>query len=146
MIIETQYFGAIEYEEADLFQFPYGIYGFEDYKNFLLIPFDQNNTSIYCLQNLEDSQLSFIVINPYHVDKDYTPNVSDEDKKTVHIKEDTNVTFLNICTIKDPLPNSTINMRCPLLINLDSRCGKQILLEEEQYTMRHPWSLKKEAN
>ena len=39
MEVDTKYFGRITVEEADVFYFQNGLYGFAEEKQFLLLPF-----------------------------------------------------------------------------------------------------------
>ena len=41
MVIETREFGFIEIDEKDIIHFPYGIYGFEDIKDYMDVIYRQ---------------------------------------------------------------------------------------------------------
>ena len=62
MQIMTKYFFSIDYQEEEVISFENGIFGFEDYKKFILIPFDRDNNNICCLQSIEEETLAFKLI------------------------------------------------------------------------------------
>ncbi len=39
MKTETKYFGPVEYEQEEVISFPSGLFGFEEEKEFLMLPF-----------------------------------------------------------------------------------------------------------
>ena len=43
-----------------------------------------------------------------------------------------------IVTLKQPLSESTANLMGPLFINIRERVGKQILIENDAYSLREP--------
>ena len=64
MTADTKYFGPVDYEADDLIRFPSGLFGFEDEKQFLLLPFEGSGGDLLCLQSLSTPSLSFVVMNP----------------------------------------------------------------------------------
>ena len=36
------------------------------------------------------------------------------------------------------LANSTVNLKCPVAINVETRTARQVILDTEEYEMRHP--------
>lgn len=51
--IQSKYFGEVEYESKDLVRFSTGPFGFEEEREFLLMPFDGSDGSMLCLQSVE---------------------------------------------------------------------------------------------
>ncbi|HBF64705.1 MAG TPA: flagellar assembly protein FliW, partial [Clostridium sp.] len=74
MELVTKYFSNMTYEDNDVIIFNNGLFGFEKYKKFLLIRFDDHENSPVCLQSIEDADIAFVMINPYNFIHDY--NVS----------------------------------------------------------------------
>ncbi|MGB5822843.1 MAG: flagellar assembly protein FliW [Proteocatella sp.] len=138
MEISTKYFDRISVPEEDVVFFEHGIFGFEKYKKFVLINFEPDNDDIMCLQSMQDSQLAFVIMNPFNIQADYCPSLSDMDIKNLDITETTQgVLYYVICVVKDEIADSTVNLKCPIVINPENKKAKQLILEEEQYTFRH---------
>lgn len=61
----TKYFGELSFKDDEILDFKNGLFGFEKYRYFSLIRFDNDNGNILCLQSLEESELAFPVINRF---------------------------------------------------------------------------------
>lgn len=136
MNTNTKYFGNIDYEQPDILFLKEGLYGFEDYHSFLLIRFEADNPDLLCLQSLEDESLAFVLVNPFSVQAAYTPRPLAEDMRALELSDDSEVSYYALCVIREPLKESTVNLKCPLLINSLTRNAKQIILED--YPLKHP--------
>ena len=53
MQTNTKYFGAVTYEEEDVLTFPQGLFGFEEERSFLLLPFAGSDGNLLCFQSLQ---------------------------------------------------------------------------------------------
>ena len=42
-----------------------------------------------------------------------------------------------LCAVKNPVANSTVNLRCPIALNDESRRAIQVILDTDRYHMRH---------
>ena len=43
-----------------------------------------------------------------------------------------------LCVVKNPVSDSTVNLKCPVAINPETRVAYQVILDTEDYEMRHP--------
>ena len=50
MHLMTKYFGQIDYDPTEVLSFPNGIFGFEEEKQFLLLPFHGGGGNLLCIQ------------------------------------------------------------------------------------------------
>lgn len=137
MEIMTKYFGKLYFEESEVLNFENGLFGFESYKKFSLIRFDNENGNILCLQSLEESELAFPVINPFSFIPDYCPLLNDESLKKLNLNNEKEALFYNICVIRPVLKDSTVNLRCPIVVNPDNRKAMQVILDNSQYSFKY---------
>lgn len=138
MRISTKYFDDVEVSESDIIYFEDGIFGFEYVHKYVIMEFEKGSDNILCLQNIEDSELAFILMNPFDLKSDYEPKLSDEDIKSLKIEsEDEGVLYYVICVVKDTIAESTVNLKCPIVINPQNKRAKQIILDSLDYTFRH---------
>ncbi len=135
MKTNTKYFGEIEYGEEDVYTFPKGLFGFEDENAFLMLPFSAEGT-LFSLQSLKTAGLSFVAVDPFTVMPDYAPELQPDELKELGVSDSHELFFYALCAVKDPVANSTLNLRCPIAIN-DSRVAMQVILEDDRYGMRH---------
>jgi flagellar assembly factor FliW len=136
---DTKYFGEIEYSEDEIIRFPKGLYGFEDEHEFLLLPFSGKNT-LYSLQSLKTPQLAFVMVDPFTLDTGYAPVLQKEELQAMGVEKSEELYFYTMCVVKDPVGESTVNLKCPVAIHADELVAEQFILEGEQYHMRHKLS------
>ena len=149
MIIQTKYFGEVSYDETDTLHFPEGLFGFEDEKEFLLIPFgdDPQTASLLCLQSTATGGLAFVVMNPFYLNPDYAPVLQPAELRSLEATESQELCYYVLCVVREPVSESTVNFKCPVAINDTTRVSMQVILETDSYNMRHLLSefQKKEA-
>lgn len=140
MEVSTKYFSNIQYNEDEVIYFKNGLFGFENFKKYLLIRFDNNNNNLICLQSIEEESIAFVMINPYNFINDYNLSLSEEDFKQLQVDDITNILVYNICVLNDDISKSTANMKCPIVINPQTRNAKQLILEDSSYEFKYPFS------
>lgn len=140
MKIQTKYFGEIEYDHDDVVTFPVGMFGFEYEHEFLLIPFEGSCENLLSLQSINTPTLSFVVMNPFSLSADYTPELQPAELKALGVKESGELGYYVLCVVKNPISTSTVNLKCPIAINVDTRAARQVILDTDRYEMRHPLS------
>lgn len=137
MKLQTKYFGEIEYDADDCFSFPNGLYGFEEEKDFLLIPFEGSQSSLLCLQSIQTPSLAFVLMDPFSLRQDYTPVLQKAELDMLGAESYDELCYYVMCIVKQPISESTLNLKCPVAINPNTRVSMQVILDSDQYGMRH---------
>jgi flagellar assembly factor FliW len=135
--INAKYFGPVSYEEKELIHIINGLIGFESYNEYLPIPFQEGDDSLISLQCLEDEDLSFILMNPFSICQDYSPELSDQELKELGAESADDISYYVISVIRESVAQSTVNLKAPLAVNAINRQAKQVILEQAEYTFRH---------
>lgn len=133
----TKYFGEIEYEQTDVLHFARGIFAFEDEHEFLLLPFADSDGALLCLQSLTTPNLAFVLMNPFSLKPDYAPVLQPEEMKALGVEDSRELCFYTMCVVKSPVAESTLNLKCPVAINDENGQAMQVILEGNEYGMRH---------
>lgn len=118
--------------------FPLGLLGFSACRRFTLKRFepgDGNESPFLILESLDEA-LSFPVIHPNFVSRDYSVPLFPELLDSLGAKSESELLPLLIVTVRDRVENSTVNLQGPLLIGVVSRIGMQLVVEE--FPLRHP--------
>lgn len=134
MIIKTKHFGEIQLEENMILHFENGVFGFEDENEFVLLQFSKEDEFLLSLQSVKTPYLAFTVVNPFMLMPEYKPVLSEKDLEYMKAEKSEDLCFYSMCTIKKPISESTINLRCPIVINDRTKSAIQIILED--YEMR----------
>ncbi len=125
------------YTESELICFKDGIFGFEQYKRFLPLPIEEDSDAILCLQSIDNTELSFVIMNPFYLKEDYIPMLSSADYNKLGTKSTEFLSFYVICVIGPSSEESTVNLKCPIVVNTKNRQAVQVILESDEYHMRH---------
>ena len=135
--IETRDFGTIEVDENDVYDFPNGLYAFEDNKRFaLLSPLGEDVYPMW-LQSLDDPGLCFIVFNPVLIDEGFTVVLADNERSLLGLDSDASAMALVIAKVPADYKHTTVNMKSPIVINKDARKAIQVILPLD-YPFRLP--------
>lgn len=140
MTIQTKLFGNIEVDEQKKISFENGIIGFPDLKNFLLI-FDEekkDEATISWLQSIEEPGFAIPVMNPLLANTSYNPTVNDELLEPLGDLDPNEMLVLVTVTIPADVKNMTVNLKAPIIINAITRKACQIVVENEDYTVKYP--------
>ncbi len=136
MKADTKYFGPIEFTQEDILHFPKGLFGFEDEHEFLVLPF-AGDGKLYCLQSIATPHLAFVAMDPFVLKAGYAPVLEEEELKELGKEKSEDLFYYALCAVKNPVAESTVNLKCPIAINDESRVAVQVILGGDEYHMRH---------
>ncbi|WP_016837987.1 flagellar assembly protein FliW [Ureibacillus thermosphaericus] len=138
MQIHTKFLGEVEIQEEEVITLTSGLLGLEEYKKYVLLPLDKDSP-LAIFQSIEESQIGFVVAYPFAFKKDYAFDISEVDRKELQVEKEEDVIAYSIVTLKEPFEESTLNLLAPIVINSVKKCGKQIVLQDNQaYPLRFP--------
>lgn len=140
MKIQTDYYGEVEYGKEDLVTLVEGLFGFPDLKYYLPLCLSEEDDSMIMLQSTERPEVAFLLINPVFLCPDYTAVLTPEELSYLKVSDSGELSYYVICVIRDNYLDNTVNLKCPLAINPQTRMGMQIILESSPYGFRHKLS------
>ncbi|MDR2028140.1 MAG: flagellar assembly protein FliW [Treponema sp.] len=135
MKVVTKAYGLIDVDERQKITFPMGLYGFESFKDYILL--DAERQPFYWLQSIEVEQIAFILVNPFLFRPDYEVDVNDEDLKDIGISGPEKALIFSVVTIPGDGSPMTANLQGPLIINRESRFGRQAVLTDPRWKTKH---------
>ncbi|MCR5521541.1 MAG: flagellar assembly protein FliW [Lachnospiraceae bacterium] len=138
MRINTRYFGTVDLDDDKVIMFDDGLFGFEEYKKFVLIFNNEakERPAISWLQSVDEQALALPVMIPTIVKPDYNPVVEDDALETLGEWNEENISVLVTVTVPEDLTNMTTNLKAPIIINTDSMKGVQTVVENQDYEIR----------
>ncbi len=137
MIIQTDFYGEVEYKKEDLITIPDGLFGFTELKYYLPLQLNPDDDSVIMLQSTEQTGVVFALINPNYLCSDYTPELTPEELSFLEVPESGELSFYVICITRDNYLENTVNLKCPIAINPKTRKGMQLILDDARYDYRH---------
>lgn len=135
MKLKTKPYGVIDVDERQAVEFPFGIFGFENLKRYVLL--DAEQQPFYWLQSTDVQDVAFILINPFLFRPDYNIDVPDEDLDEIDITDPRQALVFAIVTIPDNQSKMTANLQGPIIINKDSRKGRQSISSNVKWKVKH---------
>lgn len=136
-IVKTTRFGEIEYNADEVIYFPKGILGFEDDVKYLLIKPDLESPFAF-LQSIITPELTFVVAEPFSFYHEYEFELAESVKEELEIEKIEDVAIWSILTIPEDFQKATINLLAPIIINVNKRIAKQIVLNESKHSIKSP--------
>ena len=116
--------------------FKRGIPGFESLKNFKIDEIKDNEK--FKVMSSLDEEVSFVVVSPFDFYSEYELNLDNETMKDLEVKDSKDVLILNIITLGETLEKSTINLKAPIVININNNLAKQYIIQYDTYDTKHP--------
>ncbi|MDR0320316.1 MAG: flagellar assembly protein FliW [Treponema sp.] len=135
MKVDTKAFGQIDVEEKQKVTIPQGLFGFEDYKEYVLI--DAEAQPFIWLQSINEKEIAFILLNPFIFRKDYELNITNEELSEIGLKSPENAMILVIITIPQDGGPITANLQGPIVINTENMTAMQAILADAKWKTKH---------
>jgi flagellar assembly factor FliW len=135
--IETRNFGSIEVRSDQIITLDPGLLGFTQYHRFVIIEHHQEAPFLW-LQCLDKADLAFVVIDPRFLLPDYHPGPLAQILRDMAGEGPEDIKVLVILTIPPGKPQDmTANLMGPVVINLKTRQGRQVIVDDPNYSHKH---------
>ncbi len=135
MVIETSRFGTVEVDEDRLIEFPKGVLGFPNQRQYALIQ-TGDQSSFYWLQSVDRSELAFVVCDPRLFVPDYRVPIRADELAQLGLEDPSGAqVFVIVNKVEEML---TGNLQGPLVVNCETRVAKQLVLSDRRHTTRQP--------
>lgn len=137
MKIHSNLLGELEFDDNMSIHFSQGIPGFENDKQFILIPMEVNSPFFY-LQSINNEDLCLLLADPFVFFPDYEIDIDDlEMQKLDFDNEKAQLAIYLVLSVPADFKQTTANLRAPIVINPDKRKGMQYISSKTVYTTRH---------
>ena len=137
MTFQSARFGEIEFPQQDVVTLSNGLLGFEDQKRFLILQHGEGGPFRW-FHSIDSDCLAFLVVDPAYFVPHYSPELKGEYADELGLNEETHRLVYTIVTIPKGKPEEmTINLAGPIVINAESKVARQVVVEDEEYSVRH---------
>jgi flagellar assembly factor FliW len=130
-------FGNCTYAESEVIAFPWGLPGFPQLRQFLVLSVPGQDGFIW-LQSLDDVKVAMPLCDPWSLFDDYEAHLPQYAKQSMGIGAPDDFCIMCVCVVGKGAAEMTINLLAPVVINLKTRVGRQITLENQAYSVRTP--------
>ena len=134
MKYDTRKFGTLELDPDAILVFPDGLIGFQNQRHWVLLS-ESNSDTVGWLQSLDDPGLAFCVVTPGAFVAEYALRVHRRELDELPwSREDRS---LVLALVSNQGAYLTMNLKAPLLINLDRYVGRQVISCDDR-ALRYP--------
>ncbi len=126
---------GVEWTEDQVIHFPNGLPGFENARKFIIMSVPEHQP-FHWMECVDGNDIRFAIINPLSFRPDYEPKVKKDELVALNIQDRKELLLYVIVTLRQPLLESTANLMGPLFINIRERVGRQIIIENDAYSLR----------
>ena len=134
MKAKTRLFGTIDIADDKIITMEKGMIGFPDLKKFALI-FDEEKKDrdfkIMWLQSMDDGDIAFPVTDPTYIQETYAPSVNEEIIAHLGAMDEDNTYLLVTVTVPQKVTDLSVNLKAPIVINMDTNKGAQVVSEDD---------------
>ena len=114
--------------QDDILGVPDGVPAFENATKFTLITTEDIQPFLY-LKSVDIEDLGFVCIDPFLIYPDYLVKISAADMATLQLKDPKDALVFCFVTVKPEPKDNSANLLAPIIINIQNRKGKQVILE-----------------
>lgn len=133
MLLNTRHFGEIEIDENNIIQFDEGLLGFEYVKQYIIVENPDPELPFHWLQAVDEPWLAFVITSPFLFKPDYAFDIPDRIAQQLELERSEDVTVYSIAVVPENIQNMTINLSGPVLINMEKKKGRQVVIESNEY-------------
>lgn len=136
--INTLRFGEIEPRDDKTFVFEDGLVGLPELTRFLAVPHGDDSPFVW-LQSLDSPDIAFLAVDPRVFVAEYVPAIRAADFKKIGLDNPDAAIVYTLVTIPQGRPNAmTLNLAGPILVNLETRRARQVVLDTDEWSVKHP--------
>lgn len=134
--IESKRFNTLEVSTERLVTIPHGIIGFSDIKQYVMLD-PIPNTPFIWFHAVSNPYICFIVVDPYIVKPDYSIDFDKDLITELKNFDPKNLIAMVIATVPAAISEMSVNLKGPIVINLENKLAKQIVLTDKDYPTRY---------
>jgi flagellar assembly factor FliW len=124
MEVQTTRFGRVEFAAEDVFRFPEGLPGLAGCRDWVILS-EGDGPSVAWLQSIQRPEIGLAVVCPRRFVPGYRLRVARRELEPLKLDSPKAALLLAIVTKTERA--LALNLRAPVVINLDRRLGRQVI-------------------
>ncbi len=129
MHIHTSRFDVVPIEPEDILLFTRGLIAFEDHRHWVLLA-DDETPAVAWLQSLSDPAVALPTVSPRRFVPGYRISLGRSQLTPLELAALDRAFALAVVNRNES--GLTLNLRAPIIVNLDRRIGRQVITSDEQ--------------
>jgi flagellar assembly factor FliW len=141
MPVASDLLGPLDARTDLVLEMPRGLFGFPECRRWVLA--DAGRDGLYWMQSVDHASLAFLLADPFAFVPEYTVDLGPAALAELRAQSPTDVAVFAIVTLPGPLdPELTVNLQGPIVLNMSSRRGVQIVVPDGPFGVRQPVTLR----
>jgi flagellar assembly factor FliW len=128
MTINTTRFGCVVIDRKDIIHFPEGLIGLSDCPDWVILG-DTLNDAVAWMQSIDREEIALAVVSPRRFVPGYQIRVARRELEPLKLERVESAQVLVVVGRTDR--SMTLNLKAPLILNLDRRVGRQVITNGE---------------
>lgn len=138
MKINTTRFGNVTINKKKIIGMPFGMLGFPDKKQFVILR-HKENSPFFWYQSVDEPSLAFVIMSPLHFVPGYTVDVEKVLKEMSWDEGENSLELYVVVNIPKGSPDKmTANLIGPILINNKILQAVQVVIADSDYSHKFP--------
>ena len=139
MQVDSTRFGLFDVDPGRLLRFTEWLLGFSDSSTYAVI--EVEDSPYVWLQSADEPQVAFLATNPFAFFPDYELDLGFQQQSDLGVESSEQVEVLVLLTVNrvgdDPV-SITANLLGPIVINVETRSARQLVLDSSGHSTREP--------
>ena len=135
MDVVTKSGEVVKITEKQVYTFPNGLLGFENFKKFALI--ESEYEPFFWLQSLDEKNLAFLLTDPFLISTSYEADIDDESLRAINVQAPEDIIIMTIVTIPSDGSAITANFLGPVVFNRKNNQCLQVVLNDNKWTTKY---------
>ncbi|MCL5256751.1 MAG: flagellar assembly protein FliW [Chloroflexi bacterium] len=128
---------------GEIITFPEGMIGFENWRRFVIE--SDNGQPILRMVCLDDEDICFLVTSPDCLIEGYDIQMSSREQEAIGLSDAKDALVLCTLTIRQEPLRITANLAGPIVVNVKTKLAKQLVIQDERFSLHYPVSLEAEG-
>lgn len=135
--IRSELFGTIDITDDELIEFADGLLGFPQCRTWALLRGTKDGTA--WMQSADHSTLVFLLVDPFVFFEGYSAELSPSELARLQAHDASEIAVFSIVTLPTAGEDiCTANLQGPVVMNVNSRRGVQVVLGDQPFGTRSP--------
>ena len=134
VVFQSSRFGEVRVPASSVVTLVGGVIGFPKESKFVVLEY---NPPFSWLHSIDNPDLAFVVVNAIEFGPNYADRLPGSDQE-LEIQSVDDVSIINVVTMRPNPADSTVNLKAPIMVNVATRKGRQIILDDQDLSIKEP--------
>lgn len=127
----------LEFDDNLVIKMPWGLPGFPESQRFCILELDDKDSPFKWLHDVDNTSIALLITDPYLFYPDYSPTINPNALAQIGIKViEKELTLFTIVKVARGGGEAFTNLRAPVVVNAETKVARQIILENDEYSVK----------